>query len=743
MKKRIFALLFAVVMIAWIIPINVFATESHEHFNDGDGYDALENGQHLHTCSCGEEVIEDCTFGYYTYDETEHWTECDYCWNRIDVQPHTVVDCECTGENCHYATHTVDGWTPATDDSYTHTGFCSSCRRDVEEDHCVEWIYTESEHGLVCECGYEEEGCREEHSFSDWCAHSLNKHFKFCGCGYEVIEFHVDSDNDGFCDIETCGGTVHVNADGDHRCDDCGITLEYLCTDSNEDHVCDVPACGRPIYEECVDENDDHVCDVLVCSRHMMEYCEDENEDYICDICEKNCCNHYVENVTSNGDGTHSGVCLECGSPVTEYCDEDYIFDWGHTEHYNVCYCDYEFPGEAHTYENKWCDTRSIAGHWVMCDVCSMDHYEVHTASNGVCEICGLELVETFDVYVGGVGLKDGQYLDNAGNVTAAKPVGGYAYYKDGVLELNGFVYEGIGVMWQEGEDFESYAPVFASKDLILKLTGENRLSSTAKTEEEDFYLYGDGIAATGNLTVGGEGRLTVLSTDDGINVKDGNFTMESGTLTFGILEYNADGSIKRNEAIGDDGIDVDNGDLSMSGGTVYIHAEDHGMDVSGLITISGGVLKIVAGDDGIEADEAVTISGCKIEIEADDEMIRGSSVTISVVEKEDDSTDRTDGNSDNNGGSDNNGDSDEGEDANSNGGSGSNEDKNSNGDSDDTPDFDNASTDAEPDGLSGGAIAGIAVGSVVVAELGGFSVFWFVIKKKKFADLIRIFKTS
>lgn len=46
-----------------------------------------------------------------------------------------------------------------------------------------------------------------------------------------------------------------------------------------------------------------------------------------------------------------------------------------------------------------------------------------------------------------------------------------------------------------------------------------------------------------------------------------------------------------------------------------------------------------------------------------------------------------------------------------------------------------------EKTGLSGGAIAGIAAGSVAVAGVGGFSVFWFVIKKKKFADLIAIFK--
>ena len=55
----------------------------------------------------------------------------------------------------------------------------------------------------------------------------------------------------------------------------------------------------------------------------------------------------------------------------------------------------------------------------------------------------------------------------------------------------------------------------------------------------------------------------------------------------------------------------------------------------------------------------------------------------------------------------------------------------------------DNPGGEIEPDktGLSGGAIAGIAVGSVAVAGLGGFSLFWFVIKKKKFADLIALFK--
>ena len=42
----------------------------------------------------------------------------------------------------------------------------------------------------------------------------------------------------------------------------------------------------------------------------------------------------------------------------------------------------------------------------------------------------------------------------------------------------------------------------------------------------------------------------------------------------------------------------------------------------------------------------------------------------------------------------------------------------------------------AKKDGLSGGAIAGVVIGSVAVAGIGGFAIFWFAVKKKTFADL-------
>ena len=45
-------------------------------------------------------------------------------------------------------------------------------------------------------------------------------------------------------------------------------------------------------------------------------------------------------------------------------------------------------------------------------------------------------------------------------------------------------------------------------------------------------------------------------------------------------------------------------------------------------------------------------------------------------------------------------------------------------------------SDESEKESLSGGAIAGIVTGSTVVAGASGFSLFWFVIKKKKWSDL-------
>ena len=50
-------------------------------------------------------------------------------------------------------------------------------------------------------------------------------------------------------------------------------------------------------------------------------------------------------------------------------------------------------------------------------------------------------------LWVGGVEMNDGDYLANGATATTTtEPSGGYAYFKDGVLTLNNYEYEGAGV---------------------------------------------------------------------------------------------------------------------------------------------------------------------------------------------------------------------------------------------------------------------------------------------------------
>ena len=52
-----------------------------------------------------------------------------------------------------------------------------------------------------------------------------------------------------------------------------------------------------------------------------------------------------------------------------------------------------------------------------------------------------------------------------------------------------------------------------------------------------------------------------------------------------------------------------------------------------------------------------------------------------------------------------------------------------------------NVTENASNDGLSGGQIAGIVIGSIAGAGIIGFAIFWFAVRKKSFADLIAAIK--
>lgn len=606
MKKRIFALLTAALMLVAVFSVNVFA-EEHVHASSGE---IKEHGtsQHSYVCSCGETVIEDCVFESNVYNETSHWKECLYCHNLIEEKPHTMVNCECTHESCLYTDHDIDNWTPSEESARDHVGLCSKCNETVTAHHGYIMDYTEDIHWWVCVyCDLKEEGSEGEHSFGDFRYYSANHHHKVCNCGYALYEAHEDKNNDGICDVDTCAANDICIDDGlDHICDECEVSLQYLCTDNDGNHICDLEACKR----------------------YLIERCTDKNNDLLCDECTQNMCYHSLENITSNGDMTHTGVCFDCGETITEKCQKIQL-NCDSEKHTWMCICDHTFESEKHSFDDNIIMLRSQAGHWILCDMCAFDKFEAHTDTEDECEACGLTLSGLFDIYVGGVGLSSGQYLDNSGRVSETKPDGGYAYYKDGVLELNGYVYEGNGFMWGEDlnvdESIKYYAPIFSKNDLVLMLLGDSSIANGDDLEEVD------GVVTIGGLTVKGTGSLSVLATGDGIQVKNGDAVIESGTLTLGLITHNAYGSTNVNIEIGDDGFDLDGGSLEIRGGTVNINSDDNAMDILKNITISGGTLTIVADDDGIDSDGDIVISGGTVTVEADDNCIDSNAGSVTV----------------------------------------------------------------------------------------------------------------
>ncbi|MBO7151115.1 MAG: carbohydrate-binding domain-containing protein, partial [Clostridia bacterium] len=231
-------------------------------------------------------------------------------------------------------------------------------------------------------------------------------------------------------------------------------------------------------------------------------------------------------------------------------------------------------------------------------------------------------------VYVGGVGLFDGDYLKaGATETTKVRPAaGGYAYFKDGVLTLKDYTFQGQGSVFEvyedDGEIYESYALILASEDVIIELVGENKL-----TNGYDDYSYG--IYGSGTVTIRGEGSLWLDTNDDGVYAK--HFVMESGTVTF----------ISGDDAFIVDSLTVSGGTLislswygvyrsqsvSITGGEFYVLSLDDGEGEVAVctesFTMDGGLL-VIKGEEGIVANY-ITVNGGRIEIEAENDAIRNN----------------------------------------------------------------------------------------------------------------------
>ena len=581
-----------------------------EHTEDSYGWDGKTWIFDSHRMVCRV-----CGVYYGMKDHSDGEDEdflCDVCGFRMDCL-HENVNME-FDENAHWEDCTICSQAIISGQSHRY----NSQRYHTESD----------KHYLMCDaCEYHKED-GEEHidedadEYCDICSYGIHEHTFEEGFWYQESGVHYPQ-----CDAcsyyDETQGAECTDEDNNHGCDVCGIALVDFCTDKDNDHVCDV--CIYRMDTLCTDTDDNHICDAEACQRYMNELCNDgDNGDWICNICGNNLCNHsFIGDPVPESDRIHSGECEYCGYATEECYPWDY-YDVDENVHTEVCICGNELDTSEHTFVLS---SYGMSIHIIYCEQCFFDKWEGHTTRDGICTVCEMQVTAYEDVYVGGIGLKDGEYLDNSGNVSATQPAGGYAYYTDGVLELNGYSYEGAGSQWMKYTDGSvDTACIYAAvENLIVMLKGENSLTNT----ETNMTVSGNGIVAVKNLTIRGDGSLTIDVYGNGILSMSGDILKEGGTTTIAVEEW--------------EGIAAECGNISITGGTLNITAtEDEGIDLNGngVFTMSGGILNIAAGNDGIDCESNINISGGTITITAGtsglesegDTTITGGTICIQSV---------------------------------------------------------------------------------------------------------------
>ena len=406
--------------------------------------------------------------------------------------------------------------------------------------------------------------------------------------------------------LDENGDIVHRDAETEydnttHRtvCAGCGVVDEGAHT-FDENGLC---ACGYTHTHSLSDYSyttETHhgycsSCETYVEVAHVF----DENGDCACGFFDHTC----TAETWTYTETEHNGTCTQCLLPASLPHEFDENGD---------CVCGYfEHDHDANDYKI------GIMEHDTVCSQCQLVQLTeiAHEYVDGVC-VCGKE--QLVGVYVGGVKIGDGDYLDPDGNTTTQKPDGGYAFYEDGVLTLHDFTYAGDG-----GKVFDEYKGIYTETDLTIVLSGKNKIHCQQ----------GDAIyTALASLTIEGDGELTVIAEEDhdGIDVDGGTLTVESGTLFIDASDHGIetegdlliDGGIFFIKA-GDDGMDID-GDIEINGGTFDIDAEDNGIDGYCDITINGGDFYICTNDDnGIDANGGdITINGGTFEFHTNDDGI-------------------------------------------------------------------------------------------------------------------------
>ena len=302
-------------------------------------------------------------------------------------------------------------------------------------------------------------------------------------------------------------------------------------------------------------------------------------------------------------------------------------------------------------------------------------------------------------------------------------------------LTLNNYVYEGVGY---EDDGIAAFFIDVPEDGMTINLVGSNEITVRG-TPSAAFVFFEDEDGAADDVTIKGSGSLDIQATMYGfaLMTESGTLVMDSGNIS---IETTNTPSI---------GLGLNN--FIMNGGSLKIDSLHLGiatMDPTGVVKINGGDLEIGVISAGnilvyptgemVFASKVIDLAGYTGEYTVTASVNKDGSGAVNYnpadistykyikvlhSHKDSDSDEKCDvcgismsagsGNVGGNGG----------------GANGGGEGK-----------------EPQKEGLTGGQIAGIVVGSVagvIVLGAGGFAIFWFVIKKKTWADFVALFKKN
>ena len=186
------------------------------------------------------------------------------------------------------------------------------------------------------------------------------------------------------------------------------------------------------------------------------------------------------------------------------------------------------------------------------------------------------------EVWVGGVGLADGDFLAvGATEATRTQPSGGYAFYEDGYLTLCNYSYTGVGSYYDQANGWA--AIIYADVPLTIVLEGENSLTQTGSMSESVYLPYGGSVVGSGNMTTSG-GFYSMWSDMDGADIEimlnGGSWTARNCEVAF------------QNAGVAD---------FYIFSGTVDVEGNRYGLTTNGTGYVLGGDVSLKAlSDDNV-----------------------------------------------------------------------------------------------------------------------------------------------